>query len=103
MGEQRPKSRAYYGKLSREVETQLSSVHMGKVWDILHDKFCFNSREWKKEFYEFLQKQPGNTSEGEAFIEFGVKSIQPLLNLVLKRNAYHPTWKNLIDYVVKKH
>jgi hypothetical protein len=103
VGEQRSKSREYYGKLSRDVETQLSSVHMGRVWDILQEKFCFNVKAWKKEFYEFVQKQPGNASESQAFVEFGVKNIQPVLNAVLKRNAYHPTWKNMIDYVVRKY
>jgi hypothetical protein len=103
VGEYRNKSREHYGKMPREVEDQISSIHMTKIWDILQEKFCFNVKAWKKEFYEYVQKQPGNTSEREAFVEFGVKHIQPILNLVLKRNVYHPTWKNMIAYVVKKY
>jgi hypothetical protein len=101
--ERRPKSRATYGKLPREVEDQISVVHMGRVWELLEGKFCFNIKAWRKEFYEYFQKQPQNVTEGEAFVEFGVKHIQPLLNLVLKRNAYHPTWKNMLAYIVKKY
>jgi hypothetical protein len=101
--ERRQKSRESYAKLSREAEDVMSSVHITKVWDILEEKFCFNTKAWKREFYEYMQKQPGNISEREAFFNFGVKHIQPLLNLVLKRNAYHPTWKNMIAYVVKKY
>jgi hypothetical protein len=103
VGERPKKERALYGKLPREVEHEISAVHMVKVWDLLEEKFCFNIKAWKKEFYEYYQTQPHSTSEREAFVEFGVKHIQPLLNMILKRNAFHPTWKNMLAYVVKKY
>ena len=103
MAEQRTKNRAQYGRLSRELEDEISTVHINRIWDLLQEKFCFNVRAWKKEFYEYIQAQPQGISEGEAFVDFGVKFIQPVLNAVLKRNAFHPTWKNMIAYIVKKY
>jgi hypothetical protein len=99
----KPKSRALYGKLPREVEDEISAIHMSKVWELLEEKFCFNVKAWKKEFYEYYQTQPHSITEREAFVDFGVKQIQPVLNIVLKRNAFHPTWKNMLTYVVKRH
>jgi hypothetical protein len=99
---ERPKNRALYGKLSRDVEDEISAVHMSKVWELLEEKFCFNIKLWKKDFYEYFQTQPHSVTEREAFVAFGIKHIQPVLNMVLKRNAFHPTWKNMLTYIVKK-
>jgi hypothetical protein len=103
VAEKNHKSRLVYGKMSRDVEHSMSAVHIARAWDLLLEKFCFNTKLWKKEFYEYYQKQPQNISESEAFVDFGTKHIQPLLNMVLKRNAFHPTWKNLLTYIVKKY
>jgi hypothetical protein len=102
VGEPGPKNQLLYGKLPRDVEDELSPVHMTKVWELLEEKFCFNIKAWKKNFQEFYQKQPHSVSERQAFVEFGAKEIQPLLNMILKRKDFHPTWKNILTYVVKK-
>jgi hypothetical protein len=34
-------------------------------------------------------------------LEYGKKKIEPLLNVILKRERY-PTWINLVSYVLKE-
>ena len=102
MEERRPRNQELNGKLPRDVENELSAVHMTRIWELLEEKFCFNIKAWKKDFYDYFEKQPHRTSEREAFVEFGLKRIQPLLNKVLARKDFHPTWKNILTYVVKK-
>ena len=85
----------------REIEHELSAVHMNKTWELLSEKFCFNTKAWKKQFYEYFQKQPNNITEQQAFVDFGTKHIQPILNRILVRKDFHPTWKNMLTYVVK--
>jgi len=45
--------------------------------------------------------QARGISERQAFAEFGKKKIEPLLNLILKREQYHPTWTNLMRWILK--
>jgi hypothetical protein len=44
-----------------------------------------------------------SVTEREAFVEFGAAFINPVLNMILKRQAHHNTWGNLIIYIVKNH
>jgi hypothetical protein len=37
----------------------------------------------------------------EVFLEYGKMNIEPLLNIILKRHR-HPTWINLVTYVLKE-
>ena len=97
------RSRLLYGKLPREVEEELSPPHIEKVWELLEEKFCFNVKVWKKEFEGFFQRQPHSVMREEAFVEFGAEFINPVLNLVLKRDPYHATWANILKYIVKKY
>ncbi len=97
------RSRLAQDKLPHDVEDELSSLHIEKVWELLEEKFCFNVKVWKKEFHEYCQKQSPSVDHREAFVRFGQEHINPLLNLVLRRKEYHPTWQNIITYIVKKH
>ncbi len=92
-----------YVKLPRDVEDQLSTIHIEKVWELLEEKFCFNVKVWKKEFHDYFQKQPHEIQMPQAFANFGREFINPVLNLVLRRSEYHETWRNILIYIVKKH
>lgn len=96
------RSQLVYGKLPRDVEEELSPIHIEKVWELLEEKFCFNVKAWKKEFLEYYKKQPQNISKEEAFVDFGSECINPILNMVLKRAEYHETWRNMLKYIVRK-
>ena len=89
--------------MPRDVEDELSSVHIEKAWELLEEKFCFNVKAWRQEYRAYYQKQPHSVSEREAFVEFGAAFINPVLNMVLKRQSFHNTWGNLLIYIVKKH
>ncbi len=78
-------------------------IHVPLVWDELKDRFNFNIPGWKKLFAEYLSKQPRNTHELDAFLKFGTKFINPVLNEILCRESYHPTFMNLVEYVLKRH
>jgi len=71
-----------------------------KVWDLLYRKFHFNIPLWRQEFEKELRRAPRFTSTQEVFMVFGKKSIEPLLNEVLKRQR-HPTWIKLLCYVLQ--
>jgi hypothetical protein len=72
-----------------------------KVWNLLQEKFHFNVREWKKEFDKVNNRRPRFISTEEAFMIFGKKEIEPLLNAVLKRK-FVPTWINILRFVLKE-
>lgn len=101
--EKNARNRTIHARLSRDVEDQLSAVHMTKVWELLEEKFCFNIKKWKKEYVEYLQKRSSRVSEQEAFVDFGMEFINPVLNMVLKRDRYFDTWGNMLKYIVKKY
>ncbi len=88
-------------RLPRDVENSFEEVHIQKIWNVLEEKFSFNIKGWKEDFNKYLLNQSREISERQAFIEFGLKKIQPLLNGILKRTDYHPTWINLMRWVVK--
>jgi len=101
--EKSTRSRLLYGKMPREVEDELSGIHVEKTWELLEEKFCFNVKVWKQEYKLYYQKQPHSVSEREAFVEFGATFINPVLNMILKRQPHHNTWGNMLIYIVKKH
>jgi hypothetical protein len=88
-------------RLPRDVDNAFEENHIQKVWNVLEDKFSFNTKVWKEDFNKYLISQSREVSERQAFMEFGLKKIQPLLNGILRRTDYHPTWINLMRWVVK--
>lgn len=85
-----------------DVEDELTDLHVREVWQLLKDRFSFNLTVWKRSYKQYLDRQPRNSPEIKVFIEFGKKFIQPVLNKALGREEMHPTWRNLIIYIVKK-
>jgi hypothetical protein len=88
-------------RLPRDIENAFEEIHIQKIWIVLGDKFSFNVKGWKEEFNKYLTTQSRDISERQAFVEFGLRRIQPILNGILKRTDYHPTWINLMRWVVK--
>ncbi|HEY5747131.1 MAG TPA: hypothetical protein VIU12_13690 [Chryseolinea sp.] len=88
-------------KLPQDITRQFQEVHMEKTWKVLEQRFSFNLRAWKADFNHYCQSQARDISERQAFAEFGKKKIEPLLNLILKREQYHPTWTNLMRWILK--
>ncbi len=88
-------------RLPKDVENGFEEIHIEKIWSILNEKFSFNIKGWKENFKKYLASQSREISERQAFVEFGLKKIQPLLNGILSRAEYHPTWINLMRWVVK--
>jgi hypothetical protein len=87
--------------LPRDVENSFEEVHIQKIWNVLEEKFSFNVKAWKEDFNKYMISQSREISTRQGFIEFGLKKIQPILNGILKRTDYHPTWINLMRWVVK--
>ena len=87
----------------RPVFREFEEARVAKVWDVLKTTFHFNVSEWKKEYESFLGKQPRNTDNADAFLIFGSRFIEPILNQILKRRTGHPTWNKLIDHVINSY
>ena len=77
-------------------------MHIDMVFVELQTRFGFRKQEWQKKFKAFLAQQPRNTSELDAFIKFGNRFVNPVVNEILCRNALHPTFQQLVMYVVEK-
>ena len=71
-----------------------------KVWNELEQRFHFNVKAWKKEFEVVATNSARFKDLQEVFLEYGKMNIEPLLNAILKRHR-HPTWINLVTYVLK--
>src|SRR5690242_18328739 len=71
-----------------------------KVWNELERRFHFNIKAWKKEFEVVASNSERFKDLQEVFLEYGKINIEPLLNTILKRHR-HPTWINLVSYVLK--
>ena len=71
-----------------------------KVWTELGKRFHFNIKGWKNEFEMMSTNHDRLKDIQEVFLEYGKMKIEPLLNTILKRHR-HPTWINLVTYVLK--
>jgi hypothetical protein len=74
---------------------------MDRVWAELEKRFHFNIKAWKKEFEIEAYNHDRFKDLQEVFLEYGKKKIEPLLNIILKRERY-PTWIKLVSYVLKE-
>lgn len=76
--------------------------HISEVWDELKTRFGFDLKSWKKDFRAFLGTQSRNTPEADAFIVFGNRRINPVLNEILRRNELFPTFNKLVAYILSR-
>ncbi len=76
-------------------------MHIDLVFRELKERFGFNEKGWRKKFQDFLLTQPRTTSEMDAFIKFGNRFLNPVLNEILCRNALHSTFVKMLYYVVE--
>jgi hypothetical protein len=85
---------------SHNVFDDLTEMHIQQTWDELTDRFGFDEKGWKKKFSDYLAKQPPRTLPVEVFTRFGNLFINPVLNSILCRGESHPTFNNLVEYVI---
>jgi hypothetical protein len=85
-----------------DIIRDFQEADIDKVWQELKKLFGFDLRAWKKEFREFLYSQPRNTTAAEAFIIFGNRHINPVLNEILRRNELFPTFNKLVEYILNR-
>lgn len=94
-----------YGGAHSGVRTnifyEMDSIHIEKVFDYLTDKFGFPSI-WRKEWKEFLNKQPRGEEEISLFLRFGYERINPILNALLMRSSFHDTFAKLCEYIIRQ-
>ena len=89
--------------LPHNIIDNFQEIHVKMVWEELRDRFGFNIKDWKKKFADYLAKQQRNTHELDAFLKFGINDLNPVLNSILCRQHYHPTFMNLVEYILSKH
>jgi hypothetical protein len=78
-------------------------MHINIMFDELQDRFGFPKKQWRKRFDDFLQSQSRNTSELDAFVKFGNRFINPVLNNILCRRELHTTFNKMLLYIIEKH
>jgi hypothetical protein len=88
--------------ISKQAERVFDKTHCDKVWLLLEEKFSFNIKFWKDQCRYYIDHQPRNVHELEAFLQFGNDNINPVLNKVLGRNEHHNTWYKLVEYVIRQ-
>jgi len=77
-------------------------MHINVIWDELRLRFGFDLRAWKQEFTDYLATQPRNTAVTDAFLTFGNRRINPVLNGILRRNELFPTFNKLVEYILSR-
>jgi hypothetical protein len=85
---------------SHNVFDDLTELHIQQTWDELTDRFGFDEKGWKKKFSEYLDKLPDRPEPVDAFTRFGNLFINPILNSILCRGGSHPSFNNLVEYVI---
>jgi len=93
---------AYMTGLPKKISDEFDNRHMELVWEELRLRFGFNVAEWKKLFRIEFSKQPRNVTEIEFFLIFGNRHINDLLNRLLCRRLNHPTFNNLVFYIIER-
>jgi len=84
---------------------EFDATHFEPVWEELNKRFSFpvhptKQPSWKVAFKKYLSEQKHSVSETEAFMSFGNKFINPILNKALMRSEGHGTFNNLVEYVI---
>lgn len=88
-------------KLNKPISMEFEEADIDKVWSILKERFGFNIKEWKKQFEDYFMRHATRSQNRAGFFcEFGHDHINPILNKILCRRDLHPTFNNLIVYVV---
>lgn len=85
---------------SRNIFDDLTELHIQETWDELTDRFGFDEKGWKKKFNDYLGKQPPSVHPVDVFTRFGNLFINPVLNSILCRSESHPTFNNLVEYII---
>lgn len=88
--------------LPQNIMDNFQEMHVNMVWEELQARFGFNLKDWKRKFADYLAKQQRSTHELDAFLKFGIQEINPVLNSILCRQHYHPTFMNLVEYLLKR-
>jgi hypothetical protein len=83
------------------ISDHFAPMHIDLVFRELKGRFGFDEKGWRKKFQDFLLTQPRTTSEMDAFIKFGNRFVNPVLNEILCRNALHSTFVKMLYYVVE--
>jgi len=74
--------------------------HINKVWEILGSKFGFNVKEWRMRFREYQLRHHRKSMDVDAFLIFGEKVLNPLLNQILQRREGFPTFQRMVRFVI---
>jgi len=84
-----------------KTERQYLNEHqISLVWNLLHEKFGFDLKEWKQRFGKFHEEQGKGTTVIDSFYRFGNKFIEPVLNAILCRHELHPTFNKVVRYII---
>ena len=84
------------------IQQDFQEMHISVIWEELRLRFGFDLRAWKKEFSDYLDAQPRNTAATDAFLSFGNRRINPVLNGILRRQELFPTFNKLVEYVLSR-
>lgn len=88
--------------IPQNITERFEAADVEVILKELHYRFGFATREWKAKFEQALDRKPRGTTNEEFFLIFGNRVINPLLNEILCRPAGHPTFQNLVDYVLSR-
>lgn len=83
------------------IREEFQLAYIDQVWKELQVRFGFPIKQWKKRF-ETYHKNSRITFVADAFYTFGSEKINPILNELLCRPKYYPTFQNLCQYVMQK-
>ena len=77
------------------VEQVLKEKDFDTVWNYLETKFGY-SRQWRIAWSNYIDDDKRQVPPVRAFLDFGQRQINPLMNAALHRNEYHPTFMRML-------
>lgn len=87
--------------IPKDVREVFDETDIDKVWTYLKDTFHLNVSRWKQAFEREYRQSSRSMSKMEVFVRFGQKHWLKAFNVILAREELHPTWIDLLRYIVK--
>jgi hypothetical protein len=88
--------------IPKDVREVFDETDIDKVWAYLRETFHLNVSRWQRVFEQEYRQSSRNMTKMEVFVRFGQRHWLKAFNIILAREELHPTWIDLLRYIVKE-
>jgi hypothetical protein len=87
--------------IPKDIREVFDETDIEKVWEYLRVTFHLNAGRWKQAFEKEYRQSSRSMTKMEVFVRFGQKHWLKAFNIILARQELHPTWIDLLRYIVR--